>query len=235
MSDAYQIDGVTVTPTGGGWYELAHSSLTEPDKVQGKEHADARAAEIAKAAAESQSGTLAAQPDLDAALAQADPAVVDQAAKDRAELEALRIQNAENQAARVEAERRAEQAEKALATKTVVTDGGAAPTGNQIPAGTPSVYDGILDDKRKAELAKLGLNLVRIVLEENETIPPTGLYIGHNGRGYMIKPGEEVDVPDFLLNVLNDAVMSAPVVDSKSQKVLGYRNRSRYPYRVITN
>lgn len=234
MSDAYVVDGVTVTPTGGGWYELTHSSLTEPTKAQGKEVADAKAAEIAKEATEQGPGTIAPQGELTPA-APADPAAVDQAAKDAEELAQLRAQRAEDQAALVEANRRAEQAESALATKTVVTDGGAVPAGGAIPANVPREYSGTLDDKAKAVLKKAGLNLTRIVLEENEHIPPTGLFVGHNGRGYMIMPGEEVDVPDFLLNVLNDAVMSAPVVDAKTQKVLGYRNRSRYPYRRITS
>lgn len=255
MSDAYQINGVTVTPTGGGWYEISHTSLPEPAKVQGKETADAKALEVARAAEEQGPGTLPAQGALDPALVtrqaaqQADPAFVsaqaggldprtqeqiDQAAKDAEELATLRNQRAEDQATITEATRRAELAEAALQTKTVNTTAGAVPSG-KIPAGVPRRYEGTLDDKAKAELKKMGLNLVRIVLEENDAIPPTGLFVGHNGRGYMIVPGEEVDVPDFLLNVLNDAVMSAPVVDSKSQKVLGYRNRSRYPYRVITN
>lgn len=103
----------------------------------------------------------------------------------------------------------------------------------QVPLAIPREYSGQMDAKTKKSLKDAGIEVKTIVLEENESIPPTGLFVGHNGRSYMITPGEEVDVPDFLLGVLNDAVMSAPVVDAKSQKVLGYRNRSKYPYRLV--
>ncbi len=222
MSDSYEIDGVTLTPTGGGWYELSHPSLPEPIKEQGKEVADARAKVIAASLKPGDDdASMPPQPDLGAAL----PA--DTSEKD-AEIEALKAQLA----AKDETIGKLEATKVAGGTKTVRTDGGAVPE-SKVPAGVPRTYDGILDDKRKAELKRLGIETTRIVLEENETIPPTGLFLGHNGRGYNIVPGEEVDVPNFLLGVLNDAVMSAPVVDSKSQKVLGYRNRMKYPYRKV--
>lgn len=257
MSDAYTVgNGVTVTPQGGGWYEVSHSTLSEPEKIQGKENADARALAVSQAAhgggeqgGEQGGGSLPAQgSDLAAAQVAAgisaaaegagqssEPQLPEDAlsAEEVAQLRA----SLQEQAERAEkAERERDQLEGAveqLKTKTVVTDGGEVPQPARVPAGVPRRYEGKLDDKEKARLAKAGLNIVTIVLEENENIPPTGLFVGHNGRGYMIVPGEEVDVPDFLLNVLNDAVMSAPVVDSKTQKVLGFRNRSRYPYRRV--
>ncbi len=189
----------------------------EPVKVQGKEHADTEAKTLgATLKAPDDGGALAPQADI-ATLAPVDPAVLAQSdsAKD-AEIAALKAQLAQ------------------ITTKTVqVTEGATPEPMSRVPAGVPRKYDGILDDKAKADLKRRGVEITRIVLEESETIPPTGLFLGHNGRGYNIVPGTEVDVPNFLLGVLDDAVMSAPVVDSKTQKVLGYRSRRKYNYRLV--
>lgn len=74
---------------------------------------------------------------------------------------------------------------------------------------------------------------VKIWLEENDDIPPTGLPLGHNGTSYIICPGEEVSVPEFLIEVLDHAVMAMPVKDPQTQRVIGYRDRLRYPYRRL--
>lgn len=75
---------------------------------------------------------------------------------------------------------------------------------------------------------------IRIVLEENDEIPPTGLFVGLNGRGYLIRPGEEVDVPRGVAEILSHAVMSTPSIDPSTKQVIGYRERMRYPYRTIS-
>lgn len=74
---------------------------------------------------------------------------------------------------------------------------------------------------------------VRIVLEDNDQIGPSGQFFGADGKGYMLRPGEEADVPESILNILDTAVMSVPVTDN-TQTVVGYRDRLRFPYRVIT-
>lgn len=76
---------------------------------------------------------------------------------------------------------------------------------------------------------------VRILLEENDSIPPTGQFFGANGRGYILRAGEETDVPPEIINILNTAVMDTPVVDPTTKQVLGYRQRLRFPYRTIAN
>ena len=73
---------------------------------------------------------------------------------------------------------------------------------------------------------------VRIVLEEVDDVPPTGLFLGINGRSYLIRPGEEVDVPEEVVHCLNDAVTSTPRTDANGN-VVDYRNRLRFPYRLI--
>lgn len=86
--------------------------------------------------------------------------------------------------------------------------------------------------KRAKEVAA-PITRTRIVLEDNDQIGPSGQFFGADGKGYMLRPGEEADVPDSILNVLDTAMSSVPIVDS-SQTVIGYRDRLRFPYRVIT-
>ena len=78
-----------------------------------------------------------------------------------------------------------------------------------------------------------GEKLVRIVLEENENIPPTGQFFGLNGRTWLLRPGDEADVPQGLINILNDAVQETPQLDQSTKQVIGYRKKLRFPYRVI--
>jgi hypothetical protein len=73
---------------------------------------------------------------------------------------------------------------------------------------------------------------VRIVLEENDNIPPTGQFIGHNGKAYVLRPGEEAEVPAELLNVLNDAVEDRPIIGPDA-RVVGFKKALRLPYRRV--
>lgn len=72
---------------------------------------------------------------------------------------------------------------------------------------------------------------VRIVLEENDEIPPTGQYIGLNGVGYLLVPGEPADVPRGVISVLNAAVRDKPI--TQDGRIVGYRQALRFPYRVV--
>lgn len=73
---------------------------------------------------------------------------------------------------------------------------------------------------------------VRIILDETDEIPPGGQFIGVNGTGYLLQAGVEVDVPLFVLEVLNNAIQTKANVDANN-KVIGYRNVSRFPYRLV--
>lgn len=75
---------------------------------------------------------------------------------------------------------------------------------------------------------------VWIILEDNDDIPPSGQYIGVNGKGYMLQAGVEARVPVSVLGVLDAAIKSVPVKDPNTLRVIGYRNRLRFPYRRLT-
>lgn len=74
---------------------------------------------------------------------------------------------------------------------------------------------------------------VKIILEENDEIPPTGLFVGLNGRGYLIRAGEEVTVPSGVAEILEHAITSVPQMDPQTRQVVGYRDRMRYPFRRV--
>jgi len=86
----------------------------------------------------------------------------------------------------------------------------------------------------KAATAKpQGERMKRIMLEDNDEIPPGGQFIQVNGRSFLLQPGVEVDVPACVVDVLDHAITSVPVRD-RDQSVIGYRDRLRFPYRLIT-
>lgn len=75
---------------------------------------------------------------------------------------------------------------------------------------------------------------ITIVLEDNDDIPPGGQFIGVDGVGYKLQSGVEAKVPRSILEVLDAAVMSVAVKNAEHQ-VIGYRDRLRFPYRIITS
>lgn len=87
-------------------------------------------------------------------------------------------------------------------------------------------------DEDGYEVNAFGERMFTIILEESDGIPPTGQFVGINGRSYVIRPGEEVTVPESVLEVLNDAVASVPRTDGNGN-VVDYRDKQRLPYRLI--
>lgn len=102
-----------------------------------------------------------------------------------------------------------------------------APAKVKTPAELKAAYDAVIDTSPQPPTDKR----VRIVLEDNSEIPPTGQFFSVNGRSYILRSNEEAEVPVELLSVLNDAVMEMPIV--QNDQVTGYRKRMRFPYRVI--
>lgn len=85
---------------------------------------------------------------------------------------------------------------------------------------------------RKAKAPKDVEQTFKIILEENDDIPPTGLFLALNGRSFMIRPGEEVDVPAGVKEILDHAVISVPQIDPQTRQIIGQRQRMRFPYRL---
>ena len=90
--------------------------------------------------------------------------------------------------------------------------------------------------------SKLGSNIppvvqkrsdwVKIVLENNDKIPPTGQFFGLNGRTWILRTGEEARVPSGIIDILDNAIELRPVVDGWGRPV-GWKNQHRFGYRVI--
>lgn len=88
---------------------------------------------------------------------------------------------------------------------------------------------------RKVELDTAEVDkgpMVLIILEKNENIPPTGQFFGANGMGTMLRPGVEAWVKPSIINILESAVMSTPVVDPNTLQITGYEDRLRFPFRI---
>lgn len=86
--------------------------------------------------------------------------------------------------------------------------------------------------KAPAKAADPKANYVRIKLAHSKDIPPSGLYLGHNGKGYLLKPGVEADVPEFLLDVLDHAVQKSPVTGPNGE-VQSWEEQPRFMYSII--
>lgn len=86
-------------------------------------------------------------------------------------------------------------------------------------------------DQASQEKVQKGERRVKIILEESSEIPPTGQFFGINGIGYILRPGEPADVPESLLSVLDDAVQDVPILNG--DQVTGFRQKLRFPYRVL--
>lgn len=101
-------------------------------------------------------------------------------------------------------------------------------------AATGPLVEEMTSPKKRSKAAAAAVpDRVRIILEENSDIPPTGLFVGLNGRGYLLRAGEPIDVPLGVKEILDHAIMSSPVIDPQTNQVVGYRDRMRYSYRLV--
>jgi len=74
---------------------------------------------------------------------------------------------------------------------------------------------------------------VKIILEENENIPPTGQFFGLNGTGYILRAGEVAEVPVGIIDILDNAIELSPVVDPMTKQPVSHRPRHRFSYRMV--
>jgi hypothetical protein len=211
MSEYPKVVGVvTVQANGGGVYELSSSGLVTPIKVRGEEKALAQAEILS---GQIQSGLPPQLIDDD----QGGEQEFELAPED--ELAALMARVAELQAAGI--------------TVAVPNKHAAVDQHHKRTATVPDRLVKKLTDEEKAALAGAGIKTTRVIIDQTDAIPPSGLFVAHNGRTFMIQAGVEVDVPNFIIQVLNDAIMTQAVTDPETSRVIGHRNRLRFPYRVV--
>lgn len=74
---------------------------------------------------------------------------------------------------------------------------------------------------------------IRIILEDSDEIPPNGLFLQLNGKPYILRSGVEADVPPGILDILDHAIVSRPVKEPQTQRVIGYRDGLRFSYRIV--
>lgn len=75
-------------------------------------------------------------------------------------------------------------------------------------------------------------HLRKIILDPHEDIPSRGgLYVGYNGRQFLLPTNRPVLVPQGVVNVLDDAILEVPVRDPDTLRFLGSRPAKRFQYR----
>lgn len=83
------------------------------------------------------------------------------------------------------------------------------------------------EGKLTAEMSKQ--KLYEITLHDNDEVPPGGQRVGVNGVFYTIPAGVRCKVPKAVLEVLDNAVQSTPVLNERMQ-VVDTRSAPRLSY-----
>lgn len=89
-------------------------------------------------------------------------------------------------------------------------------------------------ERPEAIQARTPMKRVRIILENNATIPKQGQFFGVNGYTALLKPGHEAMVPEALVSVLEDACEHIAEQDENTLQIIGWRKQYRYPFRVLS-
>lgn len=102
------------------------------------------------------------------------------------------------------------------------------------PAKKDAVLEGeLISSKPKWMREHPDAKSVRVMFDDVEEAVGGNIFVSINGEAFLIKTGIEVDVPDFLLDHLDNSVTGEPIVDQRTRRVAGYRNVTRFPYRVM--
>lgn len=87
--------------------------------------------------------------------------------------------------------------------------------------------------KSDAKPKKAQPQFYKILMEDSEAIPPAGQFFALNGRNWYLKGGHTYVVPLGLKVVLDNAVESYAVQNPDTKQVVGYRDKLRFPYRLL--
>lgn len=72
----------------------------------------------------------------------------------------------------------------------------------------------------------------KIILDPHDDIPANGgLYVGYNGRQFLLPTNRAILVPQGVISVLDDAVLQVAVRDPDTMKFIGSRPAKRFQYR----
>lgn len=70
----------------------------------------------------------------------------------------------------------------------------------------------------------------RIILHPTEDMPKQGQYFGLNGYGFQIKPGEEVDIPRPLRQMIDNCITTKLIQENGEEYI---KNYPRFPYTLV--
>lgn len=104
----------------------------------------------------------------------------------------------------------------------------------QTAAGATLRNDGVEPTAMQLQTAGMSAALMKrivIVLEENDNIPPTGLFIQYNGVPFILRTGVEASVPLPLTEILDNAKTHVAITDA-THRIVAYRPKLRFPYTV---
>lgn len=102
-------------------------------------------------------------------------------------------------------------------------------------APQPVRNDGVEPTAMQRQTANMSAALMKrivIVLEENDNIPPTGLFIQYNGVPFILRTGVEASVPLPLCEILDNAKTHVAITDG-AHRIVAYRPKLRFPYREV--